>query len=60
MVVSKTPPIYPAAAKAAGVSGVVQLSAIIGKDGTVQELEGFERPAGAGAGSHGRGEAVGV
>jgi TonB family protein len=44
MVVSKTPPIYPAAAKAAGVSGVVQLSAIIGKDGTVQELKVLSGP----------------
>jgi TonB family protein len=44
MIVSKTPPIYPAAAKAAGVSGVVQLSAIIGKDGTVQELKVLSGP----------------
>jgi len=44
MLVTKAPPIYPAAAKAAGVSGVVQLSAIIGKDGTVQELKVLSGP----------------
>jgi TonB family protein len=44
MIVSKTPPIYPAAAKAAGIQGVVHLSAIIGTDGTVQELMALSGP----------------
>jgi TonB family protein len=38
MILRKTPPIYPAAAKAAHVSGIVHLAAIVGKDGAVQEL----------------------
>jgi TonB family protein len=38
MIVNKTPPIYPPAAKAAGVQGSVHLSAIVGTDGTVQQL----------------------
>jgi protein TonB len=45
MVVSRTPPIYPAAAKAAGIQGSVLLSAIIGQDGTVQELKVTSGPA---------------
>jgi TonB family protein len=45
MIVSKVPPIYPAAAKAAGIQGVVHLSAIIGMDGTVQELHVLDGPA---------------
>ena len=44
MIVSKTAPVYPALAKAAGVSGVVQLAAIIGKDGTIQELHSLSGP----------------
>ena len=44
MVVSNTPPVYPSAAKAAGIQGVVQLSTIIGTDGTVQELNVLSGP----------------
>jgi len=42
--VSKVPPVYPAWAKQAGVSGVVRLTAVIAKDGTVQELHLLEGP----------------
>jgi TonB family protein len=45
MIVNKTPPIYPAAAKAAGVQGSVHLSAIVGTDGTVQQLTVLSGPA---------------
>lgn len=45
MIVTKVPPIYPAAAKAARVQGVVHLSATIGPDGTVQELSVLSGPA---------------
>ena len=45
MIVSKVPPIYPAAAKAAGIQGVVHLSATLGLDGTVQELTVLDGPA---------------
>jgi protein TonB len=44
MIVNKVPPVYPAAAKEAGVSGVVHLAAIIGKDGRVQELHALSGP----------------
>jgi TonB family protein len=44
MIVNKTPPIYPAAAKAAGVQGSVHLSAIVGTDGTVQQLTVLSGP----------------
>jgi TonB family protein len=37
--ISQPHPIYPPDAKAARIQGVVQLSAIIGKDGTIQKLE---------------------
>ncbi len=39
MLVNRVEPQYPAIAKAAHISGVVHLRAIIGKDGTVRELE---------------------
>jgi TonB family protein len=39
LIVKKVPPVYPAAAKAAGIQGVVHLSAILGLDGTVQQLD---------------------
>jgi protein TonB len=45
MIVTKVPPVYPAAAKAAGIQGVVHLSAILGTDGTVQELTVLDGPA---------------
>jgi TonB family protein len=38
MIVTKVPPVYPDLAKRARVSGEVQLSAVIAKDGTVQQL----------------------
>jgi len=44
MTVSKIPPIYPAAAKAARVQGVVHLAAVVGKDGTIQELHALSGP----------------
>jgi len=45
MIVSKVPPVYPALAKQAAVSGVVQLAAVIAKDGTIQELHSLGGPA---------------
>jgi protein TonB len=39
MLVHRVDPAYPAIARAAHISGVVHLRAIIGKDGTVRELE---------------------
>jgi TonB family protein len=44
MLVSKTPPVYPADAKAAGIQGSVHLSAIIGMDGTVQSVTVLDGP----------------
>jgi len=38
MIITKVTPVYPAEAKQAGVSGQVLLAAVIGKDGTIQEL----------------------
>ena len=37
--VERIEPIYPAIARAAHISGIVHLHAIIGKDGSVRELE---------------------
>lgn len=37
--INKVQPIYPALAKQTGIQGVVKLHAILGKDGTVQQLE---------------------
>ena len=45
MTVTKVPPKYPEAAKAARISGVVHLAVIIGKDGTVQEIHVLSGPA---------------
>jgi TonB family protein len=45
MIVKKVPPIYPQMAKSAGVQGVVRIAALIGKDGTMQELHVLEGPA---------------
>jgi TonB family protein len=42
MIVSKVPPVYPELAKSARVQGVVRLAAVIGKDGTIQELHVLE------------------
>jgi peptidyl-prolyl cis-trans isomerase A (cyclophilin A) len=44
MLVSKTQPVYPIDAKQAGVSGTVVLSAVIGKDGTVKDLQVVSGP----------------
>jgi protein TonB len=44
MVVTKVAPVYPAAAKAAGITGTVNLSVIVGTDGTVQELTVVDGP----------------
>jgi TonB family protein len=44
MAVRKVPPIYPEAAKAAGVQGVVHLSVIIGTDGKVEQLSVVDGP----------------
>lgn len=38
MLIRKTIPVYPAIARAAGVSGTVVLQATIGKDGTIEDL----------------------
>jgi protein TonB len=38
MVISKAQPVYPADAKAARIQGTVVISAIIGKDGSVQTM----------------------
>lgn len=43
-IVSKTDPVYPEIARAAGVSGAVVLHAIIGTDGTVQNLQVISGP----------------
>ena len=45
MIVNKVPPVYPQAAKLAGVEGVVRLAATIGKDGAIQELHSLSGPA---------------
>jgi TonB family protein len=45
MIVKKVPPVYPQMAKSAGVEGVVRIAALIGKDGTMQELHVLEGPA---------------
>ena len=37
--VSQQPPVYPPLARQAGITGVVELSVLIGKDGTVQHIE---------------------
>jgi protein TonB len=42
---TKVNPVYPQEAKAAGVSGVVVLHAIIGKDGTVASLNAVSGPS---------------
>jgi len=38
MVIKKVDPVYPAIAKTARVQGTVILAAVIGKDGTIQNL----------------------
>lgn len=43
-IVSKVNPIYPPEAKAKGIEGTVRLHAIIGRDGTVQQLAAMSGP----------------
>ena len=45
MIVQKVPPVYPADAKAARVQGTVHLAAVIGMDGTMQEVHVLSGPA---------------
>jgi len=45
MIATKVPPDYSAAAKAAGIQGAVHLSAIVGTDGMVQQLDVLDGPA---------------
>jgi TonB family protein len=44
-IVTKVAPVYPQLAKSARVEGVVHLAAIIGQDGTMQELHSLGGPA---------------
>jgi protein TonB len=41
----QTPPVYPALARSARITGVVQLSVMIGKDGTVRQVDIANGPA---------------
>jgi protein TonB len=45
MLILKTPPIYPPIAKAARVSGTVELNATISKNGTIKDLRVVNGPA---------------
>jgi TonB family protein len=45
LIVRKVAPVYPPLAKSARVAGAVRLSAVIGRDGTVQELHSLDGPA---------------
>ena len=45
-ILRKVPPTYPEDQRALGISGVVQLAAIVGKDGSIQELRALGGPAG--------------
>jgi TonB family protein len=44
MLIQKTPPAYPTIAKAARVSGTVQLHAVISKNGTIRDLQVLSGP----------------
>ena len=44
MLIQKTPPVYPPIAKAARVSGTVQLQATISKSGTIKDLHVLTGP----------------
>ncbi len=44
LLVSKVAPVYPIDAKKAGVSGTVVLTAVIGKDGLIQDLQVVSGP----------------
>ena len=45
MLIQKTPPVYPPIAKAAHVSGTVELQATISKNGTIKDLRVLTGPA---------------
>ena len=45
MLIQRTPPIYPSIAKAARVSGTVELHATISKNGTIKDLQVVKGPA---------------
>jgi protein TonB len=45
MLIQKTPPIYPPIARAARVSGTVELHATISKNGTIKDLHVVSGPA---------------
>jgi protein TonB len=45
MLIVKTPPVYPSIAKAARVSGIVELHATISKNGTIKDLHVVNGPA---------------
>ena len=45
MILKKVAPVYPQLAKAAQVEGVVHLAAVIGKDGTIEEVQVISGPA---------------
>jgi protein TonB len=44
MLLRKTTPVYPPDAKAAGISGIVKLQAVIGTDGQVEKLKVVDGP----------------
>jgi TonB family protein len=44
MIIKKVAPVYPAAAKAARISGVVRLAVVIGYDGAIQSLTVLDGP----------------
>ncbi len=44
MLIHKTPPVYPPAAKAARLSGTVEVHATISKDGTIRDLQAVSGP----------------
>jgi protein TonB len=45
MMIQGPPPLYPAIAKAAHVSGTVELNAVISKNGTIKDLRVVSGPA---------------
>jgi len=45
MLLKQTPPVYPAAARSGGITGVVQLGVLIARDGTVRHVEVTNGPA---------------
>jgi protein TonB len=45
MLTNQVPPVYPPIAKQARVQGIVRLQAVIGENGTVEQLSTLEGPA---------------